>query len=190
MATLDMPPVQRTPADGERTAASWAGWFNSLWNNLFTGMGALNIATLTTNFAASAAPTAINFIHAMAQGSYAAGTPEGWHAVDVPAGVTGEPKFQNNWVAYGAGEETTAFVMDADGKTVWVKGAVKNGTLATAVIFTLPAGYRPAAKVRFGCESNGAAATLTIDSNGNVAGSAGVSTLGIHFCVSFKVAGR
>ena len=61
---------------------------------------------------------------------------EPWHTV----GATGEPAFQNSWVA-GASGPVTAFRKDPLGR-VHIKGNVQNGTSASAV-FTLPAGYRP-----------------------------------------------
>ena len=51
------------------------------------------------------------------------------------------PTFLNSWVNFGGTDASLQYKKDADG-TVTVKGAVKNGTLNTAV-FTLPVGYRP-----------------------------------------------
>ena len=64
-----------------------------------------------------------------------------WHDV----GGGGEPAFENSWENFGAAWDTAAFAKDAIGR-VWVKGLVKLGDDAAAV-FTLPAGYRPAATI-------------------------------------------
>ena len=67
-----------------------------------------------------------------------------WHEI----GATGEPAFANGWVNHGKPpSESAAFYKDPTGR-VHLKGTVKNGTVNTT-IFTLPAGYRPAAALRF-----------------------------------------
>lgn len=65
-----------------------------------------------------------------------AGVQDPWHIV----GAAGEPAFQNGWVWYGAGWSVPAF--RRVGEIVYVKGAVKSGTVATN-IFQLPSGFRP-----------------------------------------------
>lgn len=64
--------------------------------------------------------------------------PEAWHLI----GGGGEPAFQNSWVNYGGSESVAAFMKDPAG-FVHLRGHIKSGTSNT--IFTLPAGYRPAA---------------------------------------------
>jgi hypothetical protein len=61
---------------------------------------------------------------------------EPWHEV----GAAGEPAFQNSYSNSGVGFETAAFYKDREG-VVHLKG---NVTGATATIFYLPAGDRPA----------------------------------------------
>lgn len=63
-------------------------------------------------------------------------TAEPWHEV----GAAGEPAFQNGYSNSGGSSETAAFYKDREG-VVHLKGTV---TGATAIIFYLPAGYRPA----------------------------------------------
>jgi hypothetical protein len=68
-------------------------------------------------------------------------TMDTWHYVDVPAGTTGEPKFQNSWVNYDTTTYNAAgFRKSPDGR-VALKGFIKAGI--SSVIFTLPAGYHP-----------------------------------------------
>ena len=61
---------------------------------------------------------------------------EPWHEV----GAAGEPAFQNTYTNSGGSFETAAFYKDGEG-VVHLKGYV---TGATATIFFLPPGYRPA----------------------------------------------
>jgi hypothetical protein len=66
--------------------------------------------------------------------------PEGWHML----GAAGEPTFENSWGNAPAGPpftfEDAGFYKDHEG-IVHLKGVVRGGT--GAVIFHLPAGYRP-----------------------------------------------
>lgn len=104
-----------------------------------------------------------------------------WHEI----GAGGEPAFQNSWVNYGSTFDTAAFRMDPDG---WVhfKGLIKSGS---GVVFTLPAGYRPA-RTSYGTNvNNGSPGYVSIGSNGNV--SIGISSGSNAYCslngVSFPV---
>ena len=69
--------------------------------------------------------------------------PEPWHKV----GEEGEPAFQHGWLNYEPSSEPASFYKDREG-TVHLRGFVKPGTQET-VIFTLPAGYRPAQSEQF-----------------------------------------
>jgi hypothetical protein len=69
--------------------------------------------------------------------------PEGWHEIGAP----GQPAFETGWSNYGFGSATAAFYKDRQG-TVHIKGFVKPGT-QTQLIFSLPAGYRPAQNEQF-----------------------------------------
>lgn len=94
-----------------------------------------------------------------------------WHEI----GAAGEPTFTNSWVNYGAPYDTAAFIKQNDG---WVrlKGLVKNGTSASAAMFTLPAGYLPPFDIYATTMANGIAARLRITSAGVVSMSAGGAT--------------
>jgi hypothetical protein len=64
------------------------------------------------------------------------------------------PTFQNGWVDFGAPYAAASY-MKAAGR-VHLRGAVKNGTLGSA-IFTLPTGYAPSAQLTFAVIQNAAA---------------------------------
>lgn len=59
------------------------------------------------------------------------------------------PALLNSWVNYGSGYSTAGYRKDASG-LVHVRGFVKAGSASGAVIFTLPAGYRPGMLTAFG----------------------------------------
>jgi len=61
-----------------------------------------------------------------------------WHLV----GATGEPAFQSGWSNVSSQGHPLAFRKDPFGK-VMLRGVVSGGAV-DSVIFTLPAGYRPA----------------------------------------------
>jgi len=86
-----------------------------------------------------------------------------WHNV----GASGEPAFQNGWTNYNAPQfPAAAFRRGPDG-FVHLKGLIANGTVGTN-IFTLPAGYRPAAWSHFLCESQSALGSCEVQANGSV----------------------
>src|SRR5689334_2044880 len=75
--------------------------------------------------------------------------------------------FENSWTNYGSGFEEASFAKE--GQRVYIRGAVKNATAgSTTVIFTLPAGYRPAKTRGFTRRANTGQAGITIDSAGAV----------------------
>ena len=77
------------------------------------------------------------------------------------------PSLINSWVNEGGSMETAGYFKDSLG-IVHIKGSIKTGTLAT-VAFVLPAGYRPAAKQRFGgASATGVVTRIDVDSSGNV----------------------
>jgi len=88
---------------------------------------------------------------------------EAWHLV----GAGGQPAFQNSWVNYDAAQVPAQFMRDPFG-FVHIEGIVKNGTSSTAVIFTLPPGYRPLFRQRFSWISNNLWAYGSVDSTGDV----------------------
>jgi len=77
-----------------------------------------------------------------------------WHLV----GGAGEPAFQNGWAAFGAPYQAPRFMMDLDGRVVIEGLHKKNTAIAASIMWTLPAGYRPAAdRILGGVADNGAA---------------------------------
>ncbi len=104
---------------------------------------------------------------------------DSWHEVD---GDATEPNFTGTWVNYGS--VGMAFLRDDLG-FVHIRGEVKDGTAGTSV-FTLPAGYRPAANSRFPITYSGGVGFVSVNSDGTVvpeaaAGSLFVSMNGITF---------
>jgi len=102
-------------------------------------------------------------------------------------GVGNNPAFENSWVNYGTTFDTAAYYKDALG-IVHVKGLVKSGT-ATAAIFTLPTGYRPASTLLFVCvDGTNLANRVDVDADGtiNAAASASNSFQSLNF--SFRAA--
>lgn len=86
-----------------------------------------------------------------------------WHTV----GAAGEPAFTNGWANNSAADAPTGFLLDSEG-FVHLQGVVAGGTLGSTV-FTLPAGYRPAATVNLaGTGNGGAAVQVRITSMGAV----------------------
>lgn len=96
--------------------------------------------------------------------------PEPWHVI----GAAGEPAFQNSGVAYG-GYTAPAFRKLPDG-TVRLRGLINlaNGlpnsasSLTTGTVFTLPAGYRPAAQELLITESSGGQQRMDVLPGGQV----------------------
>lgn len=83
-------------------------------------------------------------------------TPEAWHVI----GAAGEPAFQNGWLNFGGTFDTAGYRKDPLGR-VHLKGKIKSGT-GNTTIFTLPAGYQPAAGKIF--------SVVTASGAGHVAG--------------------
>jgi len=77
------------------------------------------------------------------------------------------PTLENSWVAFGGALEVAAY--RKQGHLVYLRGTVKNGSGATATIFTLPVGYRPLNTVAFAIQSNGIFGELRVTSAGVVA---------------------
>lgn len=89
----------------------------------------------------------------------------------------------NSWTDSGAPELACAYKKEGN-RRVYLRGSMKSGTI-TAAAFTLPAGYRPSARVRVACDSNGAFGECLITSAGvitpNVGSNAHFSLDGISF---------
>lgn len=92
------------------------------------------------------------------------------HAITVEAwreiGAGGQPAFENSWVNFGGAFQTVAFYKDPTGR-VHLKGLLKSGTV-TATAFTLPTGYRPAARAMFMVNSNAAVGRVDVYADGSV----------------------
>jgi hypothetical protein len=103
--------------------------------------------------------------------------------IPVGASINGYPAFQNSWVNYGAPYASCSYYKDPSG-WVHVKGVVKNGSSASATIFTLPPGYCPAQARLF---SGGASAVqqIQVTSGGVVNSPNGGSTAATVLDFSF-----
>lgn len=96
----------------------------------------------------------------------------GYKALHVVGAASG-PAFQNSWAAYG-GYMAPRYYRDIEG-TVFLEGMAQGGAVGS-VLFTLPAGFRPSAKVAFAVASNAAFGWLSVDSAGLVKLEAGSGT--------------
>jgi hypothetical protein len=87
-----------------------------------------------------------------------------WHNVGDPD----EPPFEQSWVNYGSIQAPLRF--RRAGLDVHLEGYIKSGNaLATARVFTLPDGFRPAYSNTYPVTNgSGQAATLDIDPAGSV----------------------
>lgn len=82
-------------------------------------------------------------------------------------GRPGEPPFAVD-VSYTPGAMLEpGFWIDGDG-LVRLQGTVTGPPIGGGVLFTLPAGYRPVANVRFRVPSQGSDTTVSVDDDGNV----------------------
>ena len=84
-------------------------------------------------------------------------------------GDTGEPTFQNSYAAT-AGYQAPGYYKDALGLVTLVGTLGKVGGAANDLLFTLPLGYRPAAKRQFSVSNNTSAnsAIIGVDVDGKV----------------------
>lgn len=84
-----------------------------------------------------------------------------------------EPTLLNSWVNNGAPARTCAYMKDEFG-FVCFKGMIKNGSSLGAIMFVLPAEYRPSSgDVYLVATSNDAYAELIVHANGNVGANRG-----------------
>lgn len=99
-----------------------------------------------------------------------------FNAAPVVKGITwAAPALLNSWVNYGIGYNPAGYYKDPTGR-VHLRGLVKSGTAANAVIFTLPSGYLPPNLCIFSGSSNDAWCEVRVDTSGNVFAQAGGST--------------
>lgn len=96
------------------------------------------------------------------------------------------PALSGSWVNYGAASATVGYIKDAGGY-VHLQGAAKGGAIP-GVMFTLPAGYRPAATHDFAVNSNGAFGWVFVDASGNVNVQSGSNAFVSLAGISFKAA--
>jgi hypothetical protein len=85
------------------------------------------------------------------------------------------PTMGNSWVNFGSTWETAAYMRK--GGVVYIRGLIKGGTVATGtVIFTLPAGFRPAGDTHFDVSTNGLHGEMNVYADGRVATNVGITT--------------
>lgn len=85
------------------------------------------------------------------------------------------PTLLNSWVNYGAEYNPAGYFRDKNG-IVHLRGLVKNGSSATAIMFILPAEYRPAYKEHLSSHSAASACRIDILANGTINCPSGGST--------------
>lgn len=88
------------------------------------------------------------------------------------------PTLLNSWVNFGAGFGNAGYYKDAFG-IVHLRGTVATGV--AGLIFTLPAGYRPAGRSIFCVIANNALGRVDVDTNGDV-----IQTIGSNVFVSLE----
>ena len=74
--------------------------------------------------------------------------------------------YQNSWVSFGGSTYPAQYYRD-EYNVVHLRGAIKDGTLATAA-FTLPVDLRPTSEMIFSVNSNNAFGCVTVSSSGTV----------------------
>jgi hypothetical protein len=98
----------------------------------------------------------------------AAASDSGWQGVGLG----------NSWVNYGAPFMAAQYRLK--GGIVYLAGLIKAGAAPVSVIFTLPAGYRPASSTQFVTVSAASTALIQVDNAGGVTlvsyGSGGANT--------------
>lgn len=103
-------------------------------------------------------------------------------------GAPGEPALEPNWATGPAPLYPPSFYRD--GRRVWLDGYIQHGASAGDLAFTLPAGYRPAATVRFAYAVDIPGGALLIQPDGKVEVSGvGSNIANVSFAgLSFEVA--
>lgn len=98
-------------------------------------------------------------------------------AADIPAVTLSWTALglSNSWVFFGSPFSPPGYYKDPTGR-VYLRGLVKNGVVATAVIAVMPAGFRPLNTTIIASVSNDLPCEIWIDSSGNVNAPAGGST--------------
>lgn len=89
-------------------------------------------------------------------------------AVDIYQEAWVAPTLLNSWVNYGGGYNNAGYFKDSLG-IVHLRGLIKDGTATGGTtLFTLPVGYRPAARELFNAQSNGALGRIDVTTVGTV----------------------
>jgi hypothetical protein len=158
--TLTAPVINGATSSGS-TAIDWSG--NS--GAYKTTTGAVTIGSGAISLTGSTTVTSGKFITTTSS------------ATVPPASVyiAMSGSYTNSWVDNGAGAEVGGYYKDALG-FVHLKGTVKNGTSASAGIFTLPTGYRPLNQINFMCTSAGVQVVMLVSSAGVISMFGGGST--------------
>jgi len=88
-----------------------------------------------------------------------AGVAETWHS------VSAGPGYQNSWADRGAGFPPLSYrKIVSPPNCIHIAGQASGGTIPTSVVFTLPAGYRPANEIVV----NNSTGVIAVATNGNV----------------------
>jgi hypothetical protein len=150
-----------------------------------------NVGTWIREFAFDTAPSDARYARISWTGDLANSTQvfylDDWRVEKyyVEPGPVTEPSLSNSWVSYGGAYAAFGYWKDICG-VVHAHGAVKSGT--TGVIYTLPAGYCPAATLTFVGWSAGAAIPITVDSSGVVTAGAGYVNTDVNVYLNFRAA--
>lgn len=101
-----------------------------------------------------------------------------------PATTWVSPTLNSPWTNYSGGWQAARYTRDAMG-TVFIEGLV-NGAPSPSVIFTLPAGFRPAAGLIFSTVANNGFARIDVAANGDVSWNTGGTSAFISINCNFK----
>lgn len=101
------------------------------------------------------------------------------HTFSTPPVISGitwtAPTLLNSWANYGSGYSPAGYYKDPAGR-VFIRGMLASGSSASAVMFTLPVGFRPAFEMIFATVALDAFCEIRIDTSGNVFANTGGST--------------
>lgn len=93
--------------------------------------------------------------------------PSGKYVVGIADVGWATPTLLNSWTNYGSGYQAARYRRLASGR-VEIQGLVTGGTGPASTVFTLPAGYRPAAALIFATIANNAIARIDVEADGDV----------------------
>lgn len=96
-------------------------------------------------------------------------------------GATGAPAFASGWINFGGAYTTASFYKTTDG-VIHIEGVIGGSAATAPLVFTLPAGDRPAGTEQFVCAASGVAgnfvlATVTGTGTVSIPTGAGPTTL-------------